>query len=392
MVCFTQAYLFLNSQAVKEYIQKERQYFVLDKLVSDSVALDKAIAGEELSYDDGLELMNYDNLHVLGATADHIRKKLVGNQVSFTASYYMNYTNVCAASCQMCAFYRKEGDEDAYTLSPEQIEQRVGIAKQMGATEVHIVGGFHPKLEIDYYEDMMKVIKKNHPELKIKALTAAEIFFLSKLTKNSTKEILSRLKDAGLDSMPGGGAELFHPDIRSKIARGKCTGQEWLDTIEEAHNLGIKSNVTMLYGHIEKPEHVIDHLIKIRDLQKRTGGFITLIPLKFSLDNTELEQEHLVNNECSSVYDLKVTAVSRLMLANVLNNISVYWVAYGKKLAQVALSNGGSDLVGTAFSEEVYRAAGKPTTSSIHELEIMVKEIGRDPVQRDTFFNIINKF
>jgi len=292
----------------------------------------------------------------------------------------------------MCAFYRKEGDEDAYTLTPEQIEQRVGIAKQMGATEVHIVGGFHPKLPIDYYENMMKLIKKNHPELKIKALTAAEIFFLSKLTKNSTKEILSRLKDAGLDSMPGGGAELFHPDIRPKIARGKCTGQEWLNTIEEAHNLGIKSNVTMLYGHIEKPEHVIDHLIKIRDLQKRTGGFITLIPLKFSLDNTELEQEHLVNNECSSIYDLKITAVSRLMLANVLNNISVYWVAYGKKLAQVALSNGGSDLVGTAFSEEVYRAAGKPTTSSLQELEILVKEIGREPVQRDTFFNIINKF
>ena len=365
---------------------------MLDKLVSDSGALDKALAGEELSYNDGLELMNYENLHVLGAAADHVRTKLVGNQVSFTASYYMNYTNVCAASCQMCAFYRKEGDEDAYTLSPEQIVQRVGIAKQMGATEVHIVGGFHPKLPIDYYEDMMRVIKKNHPELKIKALTAAEIFFLSKLTKNSTKEILSRLKDAGLDSMPGGGAELFHPDIRPKIARGKCTGQEWLDTIEEAHNLGIKSNVTMLYGHIEKPEHIVDHLIKIRDLQKRTGGFITLIPLKFSLDNTELEQEHLVNNECSSVYDLKITAVSRLMLANVLNNISVYWVAYGKKLAQVALSNGGSDLVGTAFSEEVYRAAGKPTTSSIKDLEIMVKEIGREPVQRDTFFNIINKF
>jgi aminodeoxyfutalosine synthase len=365
---------------------------VLDKLVSDSGALDKALAGEELSYNDGLELMNYENLHVLGAAADHVRTKLVGNQVSFTASYYMNYTNVCAASCQMCAFYRKEGDEDAYTLSPEQIVQRVGIAKQMGATEVHIVGGFHPKLPIDYYEDMMRVIKKNHPELKIKALTAAEIFFLSKLTKNSTKEILSRLKDAGLDSMPGGGAELFHPDIRPKIARGKCTGQEWLDTIEEAHNLGIKSNVTMLYGHIEKPEHIVDHLIKIRDLQKRTGGFITLIPLKFSLDNTELEQEHLVNNECSSVYDLKITAVSRLMLANVLNNISVYWVAYGKKLAQVALSNGGSDLVGTAFSEEVYRAAGKPTTSSIKDLEIMVKEIGREPAQRDTFFNIINKF
>jgi len=365
---------------------------VLDQLVNDSQALDKALSGVELSFDDGMELMNYDNLHMLGAVADHSRKKLVGDEVSFTASYYMNYTNVCAASCQMCAFYRKDGDEDAYTLTPEQIQQRVGIAKQMGATEVHIVGGFHPKLPLDYYEDMMKLIKKNHPELKIKALTAAEIFFLSKLTKNSVKEVLSRLKESGLDSLPGGGAELFHPEIRPKIARGKCSGQEWLDTVETAHNMGIKSNVTMLYGHIEKPEHVIDHLIKIRELQKKTGGFITLIPLKFSLDNTELEQEHLVNNECSSVYDLRITAVSRLMLANVLNNISVYWVAYGKKLAQVALSNGGSDLVGTAFSEEVYRAAGKPTASSINELEIMVKEIGRKPIQRDTFFNIVNEF
>ena len=365
---------------------------MLEQLVKDSSALEKAISGEELSFEDGMELMNYDNLHVLGAVADNSRKKLVGNQVSFTASYYMNYTNVCAASCQMCAFYRKDGDDDAYTLTPEQIEQRVSIAKQMGATEVHIVGGFHPKLPLEYYEDMMKTIKKNHPDLKIKALTAAEIFFLSKLTKNSVKEILSRLKSAGLDSLPGGGAELFHPEIRPKIARGKCTGQEWLDTVQQAHELGIRSNATMLYGHIEKPEHVIDHLIKLRQLQQKTNGFITLIPLKFSLDNTELEQNHLVNNECSSVYDLRVIAVSRLMLANVLNNISVYWVAYGKKLAQVALTNGGSDLVGTAFSEEVYRAAGKPTASSIHELEIMVKEIGRTPVQRDTFFNVINKF
>jgi aminodeoxyfutalosine synthase len=365
---------------------------VLDQLIKDSGALDKALAGEELSYDDGMELMNYDNLHVLGAAADHIRKKLVGNQVSFTASYYMNYTNVCAASCQMCAFYRKEGDEDAYTLSPDQIVQRVGIAKQMGATEVHIVGGFHPKLPLDYYEEMMRVIKKNHPELKIKALTAAEIFFLAKLTKNSTKEILSRLKDAGLDSLPGGGAELFHPDIRNKIIRGKCSGQQWLDVIEEAHNMGIKSNVTMLYGHIEKPEHIVDHLIKIRELQKKTHGFMTLIPLKFSLDNTELEQEHLVNNECSSVYDLRIIALSRLMLANTLNNISVYWVAYGKKLAQVALSNGGNDLVGTAFSEEIYRAAGKATSSSVEELATMVKEIGRIPAQRNTHFGILKKF
>ena len=156
--------------------------------------------------------------------------------------------------------------------------------------------------------------------------------------------------------------------------------------------MDIKSNVTMLYGHIEKPEHIVDHLIKIRELQKKTNGFITLIPLKFSLDNTQLEKDHLVNNECSSVYDLRITALSRLMLANTLNNISVYWVAYGKKLAQVALSNGGSDLVGTAFGEEIYRAAGKPTTSSVEELATMVKEIGRAPAQRNTHFGTLKKF
>ena len=365
---------------------------MLESLLGKSKAIDNVISGKELTFDDGMELINSDNLHVLGAVADLVRKKTVGDIVTFTSSYYMNYTNLCAASCQMCAFYRK-GDEDAaYTLTPEQIEKRVAAAKELGATEVHIVGGFHPDLQLDYYEQMMSTIKKHHPELTIKAFTAAEIFYLSKLTKNSVKEILTRLKESGLDTMPGGGAELFHPDIRGKIVRGKCTGDEWLDTIEQAHNLGIKSNATMLYGHIEKPEHIIDHLIKIRDLQKRTNGFLTFIPLKFSLDNTELEKEHKVEQECSSIYDLKVVAISRLMLANVLNNISVYWVAYGQKLAQVALSHGGSDLVGTAFSEEIYRAAGKPTNSSLLELATLVKEIGRKPEQRDTHFNTIQKF
>ncbi len=365
---------------------------MLRDIIADSKAVEKAIAGEELSFNDGMELINSSNQFIVGATADLVRKNLVGDSVTFAASYYMNYTNLCAASCQMCAFYRKGNESDAYTLSPEQIEARVAAAKSLGATEVHIVGGFHPDLQLDYYENMMRLIKKNHPDLTIKAFTAAEIFFLSKLTKTSIKEILSRLKSAGLDSMPGGGAELFHPEIRGQIVRGKCTGQEWLDTIEQAHNLGIKSNVTMLYGHIEKPEHIIDHLIKIRELQKKTGGFITFIPLKFSLDNTELEQKHQVNNEASAIYDLKIISLSRLMLAGQLNNISVYWVALGKKLAQVALSNGGSDLVGTAFSEEIYRAAGKPTNSSVMELATMVKEIGRSPAQRNTFFKILRTF
>ena len=233
--------------------------FMLESIIGKSKVIDRAIEGEELTFDDGIELMNYENIHMLGVAAEHRRQKLVGNDVTFTASYYMNYTNVCAASCQMCAFYRKGDENDAYTLSPEQIEKRVSSAEQLGATEVHIVGGFHPDLPLDYYEEMMSAIKTKHKNLTINAFPEAEIFYLSKLPKNSIKEILTRLKNAGLDSMPGGGAELFHPEIRNKIVRGKCTGQEWLDTIEIAHNLGIKSNATMLYGHIEKPEHIIDH-------------------------------------------------------------------------------------------------------------------------------------
>ena len=365
---------------------------MLETLIGESKALERAVAGEELSYQDGIELMDYDNLHLLGAVADISRQKLVGDNVTFTSSEYLNYTNVCAASCQICAFYRKESDQDSYTLTPEQIEKRVSAAKSRGATEIHIVGGFHPKLSLDNYESMMKIIKKSHAELKIKAFTAAEIFFFSKLTKNSVKEVLSRLKDAGLDSLPGGGAELFHPEIRPEIARGKCSGQEWLDTMEQAHDLDIMSNATMLYGHIEKSKHIIDHLIKIRELQKKTNGFITFIPLKFSLENTELEQKSQMTQECSSIYDLKVVALSRLMLAGVLNNISVYWVADGKKLAQIALSHGGNDLVGTAFSEEVYRAAGKSTSSSLGELVNLVKVIKRKPVQRDTFFNVLKTY
>jgi len=365
---------------------------MLESIIEQSQILERVVAGEELSFQDGVDLLEHDNFHLLGITANNLRQKYVGDQVTFTSSSYVNYTNVCAASCQICAFYRKESDDDSYTLTPEQIEKRVTIAKSMGATEIHIVGGFHPKLSLDYYESMMKIIKANHPTLKIKAFTAAEIFFFSKITKNSIKEILSRLKDAGLDSLPGGGAELFDPEIRSEIARGKCSGQEWLDTMEQAHNLGIKSNATMLYGHIEKPKHIVDHLIKIRELQKKTNGFITLIPLKFSLENTELEKKNKLTQECSSIYDLKVIALSRIMLAGILNNISVYWVADGKKLAQTALVFGGNDLVGTAFSEEVYRAAGKSTNSSIEDLVSLVKEIKRKPVQRDTFFNTLKTF
>jgi aminodeoxyfutalosine synthase len=193
-----------NASYVSFILTSTANSHVLEKLIKDSNALQKAIAGEELTYNDGVDLMQYDNLYMIGAAADLVRQKRVGDTVTFAASYYLNYTNVCAASCQMCAFYRKGNESDAYTLMPREIEQRVGLAKEMGATEVHIVGGFHPDLGLDYYEEMMRTIKKTHPEMNIKAFTAAEIFFIARLTHNSVKEVLSRLKAAGLDSMPGG--------------------------------------------------------------------------------------------------------------------------------------------------------------------------------------------
>ena len=356
-------------------------------------ALEKAMAGQELSYNDGLQLMNEENLFLLGAAADNIRKYLNGDSVTFVASYYLNYTNVCAASCPLCAFYRKGNETDAFTLRTEQILTRARVAiNQMGTTELHIVGGFHPKLGLDYYENMIRAIKAEFPSVVIKALTPAEIFFISRLTRNSVKEVLLRLKAAGLDALPGGGAEIFDPDARNIVVRGKCSSEEWLATARQAHELGLKSNCTMLFGHIEKPEHIVEHILQIRELHKKTRGFTTFIPLKFSLQNTELEKKNIIKTESPSTYDLRVIAVSRLLLANVLKNVSVYWVALGKKLAQVALSYGGNDMVGTAFSEEIFRAAGKDTGTSIQELVGLIKEIKREAVQRDTFFNIIRRF
>ena len=357
-------------------------------VVRPTAALEKVMSGEELTFNEGVDLFKNENLFLLGSAANQLRKEIRGDNVSFVSSYYLNYTNVCAASCQLCAFYRKEKDDDAYTLSNDQLVKRAEFAiNNLGATELHIVGGFHPKLGMEYYEDMLKSIKSHFPNVIIKALTPAEIFFISRVTKNSVKEVLERLKNAGLDALPGGGAEIFSKHTRDKIVLGKCSGDEWLDTAYEAHKLGLKGNCTMLFGHIETPEDIVDHIIKLRELQKKTGGFTTFIPLKFSLENTQLEREHILVSESPSTYDLRIIALSRLLLGKILKNVSVYWIALGKKLAQVALCYGGNDLVGTAFSEEIFKAAGKPNQISIQELKFLIREIKRNPVQRDTFFN-----
>jgi len=359
--------------------------------------LEKAIRGEKLTYRDGVLLMQSQDVHAIGAVADIVRKRHTNDTVSFVVSYNMNYSNVCVARCPICAFYvpykKNITDPRAYTLTVEKALEQVTDGVKLGATEIHIVGGFNPELQLGYYEELISTIKRKFPQVTVKALTLAEIHFIAKITRNSTKEVLSRLKEAGLDASTGGGAEIFAEEARSKIStKPKCTGEEWLQVAEEAHRLGIPGNSTMLYGHVETAEDRVDHILKLRDLQDRAPGFLSFIPLKYSPENTELLTSGGVQGPSSPLDDLRVIAISRLLLAGSINNISVYWVSLGKHVAQAALTYGGNDLVGTAYQEKIFKATGVEGTTTTEELIEMVREIGRKPAERDTFYNIRQRF
>jgi len=341
--------------------------------------------------------MRSQDVHAIGAVADIVRKRNTSDTVSFVVSYNMNYSNVCVARCPICAFYvpYRKGitDPRAYTLTVEKALEQVAEGVKLGATEIHIVGGFNPELPLEYYEELISTIKRKFPKVTTKALTLAEIHFIAKITRNSTKEVLSRLKEAGLDASTGGGAEIFAEEARSKIStKPKCSGEEWLQVAEEAHRLGIPGNSTMLYGHVETAEQRVDHIIKLRKLQDRVPGFLSFIPLKYSPENTELLTSGRVQGPSSPLDDLRVIAVSRLLLAGSINNISVYWISLGKHVAQAALTYGGNDLVGTAFQEKIFKATGLEGTTTTEELIEMVREIGRRPAERDTFYNIRQRF
>ncbi len=334
------------------------------------------------------ELWYYD-VHELMRLAEERRRKSVGDVVTFVANYNVNFTNVCTYRCPLCAFYREEGSPDAYFLSIERMLREVAEAHSLGATEIHIVGGLVPSLTIEYFEWLFKEIKRRWPKLTIKALTATEVSYIAKVNRSSVKEVLERLKEAGLDAMPGGGAEILDDEVLREIAPAK-RASEWLRVIETAHLLGIRTNATMLYGHIEEPRHIVEHILKIRRLQEKTGGFLTFIPLKFKPYNTELREKGLVKEEVSAIYDAKVIAISRILLHGYLDNVSVYWVAYGKKYASALLAFGGSDLVGTAFSEKIFNSASPHDSyASLEELAHYARTSGRIPAQRDTFFNVI---
>ncbi len=344
---------------------------------------EKVEAGQRLSFDDGVYLYDRADLFALGALANTVRERKNGNFTYFNVNEHLNPTNVCVYRCTFCAFRADLKSEKGYVMSDEQVLERAAEADRRGATELHIVGGLHHQLPYEWYLNIIRIIHKVYPRLHLKAYTAVEWDWFARLTGRPTRDLLAEFKDAGLGSLPGGGAEIFHPEVRDKICEHKADAAEWFRVHRESHELGLRSNATMLYGHIEETRHRIDHLVRLRELQDETGGFQTFIPLAFHPDNTKLA--HIPKP--SGIMDLKTMAVSRLMLDN-FGHIKAYWVMLGIKTAQVALSFGADDLDGTVVHEKIYHDAGSdsPQELSVEQIRRLIREAGRVPVERDTLY------
>ncbi|MDB5349850.1 MAG: putative menaquinone biosynthesis protein family [Planctomycetota bacterium] len=349
---------------------------------------EKVEGGQRLSFEDGLALDASNDLFAIGSMANLVRERYNGNYGYYNVNTHINPTNVCVYKCDFCAFRADLDDPRAYTMGEDQIKERARQAHDRGATELHIVGGLHHKMPFSYYVDVVRWVKQAAPEIHVKAYTGVEIEWFKKIAKLSTREVLSALMEAGLGSIPGGGAEIFHPEVREEICGAKASTAEWFDAHRTAHQLGLHSNATMLYGHIEKAKHRIDHLIRLRELQDETGGFQTFIPLAFHPDNSRMDEIP----KPSGVMDLKTMAISRLMLDN-FPHIKAYWIMLGIKTAQVALSFGADDLDGTVVHETIYHEAGAETPQEITVTEIrrLITEAGRIPVERDTLYHRVER-
>jgi aminodeoxyfutalosine synthase len=339
---------------------------------------------QRLSFEDGVFLDENADLFTLGELANLVRERKNGNVAYYNVNEHLNPTNVCVYRCTFCAFRSDLKGEKGYVMSDEQILHRAQECDERGATELHIVGGLHHQLPYEWYLNIIKTIHQAYPDLHLKAWTAVEWDWFERLTNRPTKELLQEMKEAGLGSLPGGGAEIFHPEIRQQICGYKADAEQWLRVHREAHQLGLRSNATMLYGHIEKAHHRVDHLLRLRELQDETHGFQTFIPLAFHPDNTRLS--HIPKP--SGMMDLKVMALARLMLDN-FDHIKAYWIMLGIKTAQIALSYGADDLDGTVVHEKIYHEAGSdsPQEMSVNEIRRLIIEAGRDPVERDTLYH-----
>jgi aminodeoxyfutalosine synthase len=349
----------------------------------------KVEAGERLSFDDGMFLYQSEvPLHQLGQWANRVRERHNGNCAYYNINTHLNPTNVCVYRCTFCAFRSDLRDPKGYLMSDEQILARGQEAVDNGCTEMHIVGGLHHQMKFEWYLNILRILHQAYPRLHLKGWTAVEINWFQHLTKKPVREILAELMDAGLGSLPGGGAEIFHPEVRDRICEHKADASNWIDIHRTAHQLGLRTNCTMLYGHLENAFHRIDHLIRLRELQDETGGFQTFIPLAFHPDNTGLS--HI--KKPTSLMDLRTMAVSRLMLDNI-PHIKAYWIMLGIGTAQTALSYGADDLDGTVRHELIYHDAGAETPEilSVEVIRRLIVEAGREPIERDTLYRRIER-
>jgi len=344
---------------------------------------EKVFACERLNLQDAITLYRSSDILAVGWLANHVRERMHGNVAYFNVNRHINPTNVCVAACRLCAFGRKKDGPGAYTMALDEAFETAASGYSEAVTEFHIVGGLHPDLPFQYYLDLIAGLKERFPQVHIKALTMVEIAFLAKRAKLSIEETLRQLKAAGLDSLPGGGAEIFNERVRRVICDHKIDGDQWLETARTAHNLGLKSNATMLYGHIENEEDRADHLIRLRALQDDTHGFQTYIPLAFHPANTPLQ--HL--STTTGMLDLKQIAVGRLVLDN-FPHIKAYWQMMSPKIAQIALRFGADDIDGTVIEEKIYHDAGATTPQGLRRNDLMrlITEAGREPIERDTMY------
>jgi aminodeoxyfutalosine synthase len=348
----------------------------------------KVEAGQRLSFDEGVWLYEEADLFTLGQLANVVRERKNGNFAYYNVNTHLNPTNVCVYRCTFCAFRADLKSPKGYTMPDEQILERAGEADRRGATELHIVGGLHHQLPYEWYLHVVRIIHNAYPRLHLKAYTAVEWDWFHRLTGRPTRELLAEFREAGLGSLPGGGAEIFHPEVREQICEHKADADSWFRIHREAHQLGLRSNATMLYGHIENVRHRVDHLLRLRELQDETGGFQTFIPLAFHPDNTKLA--HLPKP--SVLLDLKTMAVSRLMLDN-FPHIKAYWIMLGIPTAQLALSYGADDIDGTVVHELIYHDAGSdaPQELTVAQLRRLIEEAGRLPVERDTLYRRVER-
>ncbi len=351
--------------------------------------LTKVRVGERLTLDDGRQLYEHPNILALGYLANIVRERKNGNQAFFIYNQHINYSNICTNLCKFCAFGKKKGHELAYEMSVEEVKAKVRERLDEPISEIHMVGGIHPDLPFSYYLDLLRGIKEVRPEVHIQAFTCVEIHHLAQLAEKSVEDTLQALMAAGLGSIPGGGAEVFSPRIRQITCKDKLSGEGWLEVARIAHGQGLRTNATMLYGHIETMDERLEHLDALRRTQDVTNGFLAFIPLAFHPKNTEMAE----HSNTTGINDLKNIAVSRLMLDN-FPHIKAYWVMVGPKIAQVALAFGADDMDGTVKEEVITHMAGAETEQALgHKTLIrLIQEAGRQPVQRDTLYNVLATF